>query len=87
MHGTLRIISTAVANPEEERRGPGPSSVFLKDKDSTHTINNKGQTAWNVSLIIYLMDICMAIAYLAMLPRLSPDKGQSSLIFGSEERQ
>ena len=30
-------------DPEEEPIGPGPSSVFLKDKDSTHTFNNKGK--------------------------------------------
>ena len=42
-HRTLRIFSTAVVDPEEERRGPGRSSVFLKDKDYTHTFNNKGQ--------------------------------------------
>ena len=42
-HRTLRIFSTAVADPGEERRGLGPSSVFLKDKDSTHTFNSKGQ--------------------------------------------
>ena len=36
---TLRIISTAVADPEEERRGPGPSSVFVKTKiPHTHLI-------------------------------------------------
>ena len=42
-HGTLRFFSTAVADPEEEHRGPSPSSVFLKVKDSTHTFNNNGQ--------------------------------------------
>ena len=42
-YGMLRIISTAVADPEEEPRGPGPSAAFLKDKDYTHTFNNKGQ--------------------------------------------
>ena len=30
-------------DPEEERRGPVPSSVFLKDKNSTHIFSNKGQ--------------------------------------------
>ena len=39
----LRIFSTAVVDPEEERRGPGPSSVFLKGKDSTRTFKNKGE--------------------------------------------
>ena len=33
--------STVVVDPEEERRGPGP--FVQKDKDSTHTFNNKGQ--------------------------------------------
>ena len=33
----LRIFNTAVVDPKEEYRGPGPSSGFLKDKDSTHT--------------------------------------------------
>ena len=62
---------------------------FLKDKDSTHTFNNKGKTAWNVNLIIYFMDTCMAIAYWTMLPPLLPDidKAQSSVIFGSERYQ
>ena len=67
------------------RRSWSLLSFFFKDKDSTHTFNNKGQTAWNVNLIIYLMDTCMAIAYWTMLPPLPPDKGQSSLIFGSEK--
>ena len=30
-------------DPEEEHKGPGPSSVFFKDKDSTHTFNSKRQ--------------------------------------------
>ena len=81
----LKITSTAVADPEEERRGPGPTSVFWKDKDSTDTFNNKGQTAWNINLIIYLLDTCMPIAYWTMLPPISPDKSQSSLMFGSEK--
>ena len=44
-HRRLRIFSThGVADPEEECRGPGPSSVFfLKDKDSTHTFKNEGK--------------------------------------------
>ena len=43
-HGTLRIFSTEIADPDEKGKGPGPSSVFFfKDKDSTHTFNNKGQ--------------------------------------------
>ena len=71
-------FSAAVADPEEERRGPGPFSVFLKDKDSTHGFNNKGKTAWNVNLMIYFVDTCAAIAYLTILPPLSPDKDQSS---------
>ena len=79
--------SAVVADPEEEHRGPGPSSVFLKDKDSAHTFNNKGQIAWNVNLMIYIMDACMAIAYWTILQPLSPDKGQRSLIFGSEKDQ
>ena len=29
---------------EEEYRRPGSSSVSVKDRDSTHTLNNKGQT-------------------------------------------
>ena len=37
----LRIISTAVVDPEEERRDPGPSSVFGKTK-IPHTFNNNG---------------------------------------------
>ena len=50
-HGTLRIFSTGIANPEEECRGPGPSSVlFLKDKDSTHTFNSRGQTCMECKL-------------------------------------
>ena len=65
-------------DPEEKRRGPGPSSVFLKDKDPTHTFDNKGKTARNVNLMIYLVEI---------LPPLSPDKDQSSLICGSEKDQ
>ena len=40
----VKNFSTAVVDPEEERsRGPGHSLVFLKDKDSTHTFNNKGR--------------------------------------------
>ena len=74
-------------DPQEERRVPGPSSVFLKDKDSIHTFNNKGKTAWNVNLMIYLVDTCMAIAYWAKLPPLSPDKDQSFVIFSSEKDQ
>ena len=49
-HSTLRIFSTEAVDPEEERRGPGPSSVFLKDKDSTHTFNNKGQNCMECKL-------------------------------------
>ena len=49
-HRTLRIFITAVVDPEEERRGTGPSSVFLKDKDSTHTFNNKGQNCMECKL-------------------------------------
>ena len=46
----LRIFGTAVADPEEERKGPGPSSVFLKDKDSKHTFNNKGKNCMKCKL-------------------------------------
>ena len=35
-------------NPEEEPRGPGPSSAFSKDKVSTH--NNKGQNCMECKL-------------------------------------
>ena len=37
-------------DPEEERTGPGPSSVFLNNKDSTHTFNNKGQNCMECKL-------------------------------------
>ena len=73
-------------NPKEERRGPDPSSTFLKDKDSTHThLITRGKTAWKVNLMIYLEDTCVAIAYWTILPHLSPDKDQSSVIFSSEK--
>ena len=37
-------------DPEVERRGPGPSSVFLKDKASIHTFNDKGQNCMECKL-------------------------------------
>ena len=43
-------FSTAVGDPREERRGPAPSSVFLKDKDSSHKFNNKGQNCMECKL-------------------------------------
>ena len=46
----LRILSTALVNPDEERKRPGPSSVFLKDKDPKHTFNNKGQNSMECKL-------------------------------------
>ena len=75
-------FSTAVVDIEEERRGPCPSSVFF------HTLLiTRVKTAWNVNLIIHLMNTCMVIAYWMMLPALSPDKEESSVIFGSEKDQ
>ena len=46
----LRIFSTAVVDPEEERRGPGTSSIFFKYKDSTHTFKDKGQSCMECKL-------------------------------------
>ena len=46
----LRIFSIAVADPEEEGRGPGPCSGFLKDKSATDTFNNKGQNCMECKL-------------------------------------
>ena len=83
----LTILSTTVVDPEEERRGPGPSSVSLKDEDSTHTFNNRGKTAWNVTLIIHLVNTCVVVVCWTISPPLSPDKGQSLVIFGSEKDQ
>ena len=86
----LRILSSVVVDPEEERRGPGPSPVFsffLKDKDSTRTFNNKGKTAWNVKLMIHLVDTFMPITYWSILPPLLPYKDQSSVTFGSQKDQ
>ena len=45
-----RIFSTAVVDPKEEPRGHDPSSVFLKDKNSTHTFNNKMQNCMECNL-------------------------------------
>ena len=53
----------------------------------SHTFNNKGKTAWNVNLMIYLLDTCMTVTYWTILPPLLPDKDQSSGIFGSEKDQ
>ena len=83
----LRIFSTSVVDPEEEHRGPGPSSVFRKAKiPHTHLIT-RGKTAWNVNLMIHVVDTCIAIAYWMILLLLSPDKDQSSVIFGSGKGQ
>ena len=79
-HRTLRIFSTAVVDSEKERRGLGPSSLFLKDKDSTHThLITRDKTAWNVNLMIHLVDTY------TILPPLSPDKDQSFVSFGSQK--
>ena len=78
-HGTLRIFSTAVGDPREKRRGPAPSSVFLKDRESTHTFNNKGQNCMECKL----NDLPRGHVW-TILPSLSPDTYQSSIIFGSE---
>ena len=50
-HRTLRIFSTAVVDPKEEPKGPGPLQLFMKNKDSTHTFNNNGQNCMECKLI------------------------------------
>ena len=49
-HRALRIFSAALVDPEEERGGPGPSSAFVKDNDSTHTFSNKGKNCMECKL-------------------------------------
>ena len=81
-HGALRIFSTGMVDSEEESRGPGTSSgFFLKDKDSTHKFNNKGQNC--MELMIYLLDPRVAIACWILSPLL-PVK---AVIFGCEKDQ
>ena len=85
----LRIFGTGIADPEEERRDPGPVQFFLKTKiPHTHLITRK-KTAWNVNLMIYLLGKCVTITCWTILPPLlsNKDHDQSSVIFGSEKDQ
>ena len=73
-HRTLRIFSAAVIDQEEEPRGPGPSSVFFeRHRFHTQILNNKRQNCMECKL----NDPPHA--------PLSPDKDESSVIFGSEK--
>ena len=84
-HRTLRILSTAVWIQRKSAEVLTPLQFFWKTKiPHTHLIT-RGKTAWKVNLMIYLEDTCVAIAYWTILPHLSPDKDQSSVIFSSEK--
>ena len=87
-HRTLRIFSTGVADSEEEQTvSQGPSSVFLKDKDSTHIFNNKEQNCMECKLDDLPLRHMPGHCLLEDLPPLVPDEDQSSIIFGSEKDQ
>ena len=81
----LRIFSTALVDPEEDYRGSGPSSVFLKDKDFTHTFNNKGQNCMECKLNDPPRGQICGLAYWTILPLLLPGKKSEFVIFGFEK--